>query len=174
MYKDELAKAMNLLAVDDRVLFLGQSVKYAGQTMTPTLRDVPASKKLELPIMEDAQLGLSIGLSLEGFVPVSLFSRFDFLILACNQLVNHLDKIEELSRGHFKPKVIIRTIVGSTKPLYPGPQHCQDHTEGLRRMLTNVDVVKLTMASEIVPAYTRALEREGSTLLVEEADRYND
>lgn len=173
-YRDEIVKAMSMLAEDGRVIFLGQSIKYPGHVMFNTLEDarVPVKKRVELPVFEDTQLGLSIGWTLEGFIPISIFPRMDFLIIACNQLVNHLDKIESMSQGQFKPKVIIRTMVGSTKPMNPGPQHCQDHSESLRLMLSNVDVVKLTKAEEIVPAYKQALESDRSSVLVEVADLY--
>lgn len=156
-----------MLAQDDRVMFLGQSIAYPGHIMFGTLENVPMSKRIELPVFEDAQLGICIGLALEGYIPVSIYPRMDFLVLAMNQLVNHLDKIEEISCGEFKPKVIIRTMVGSINPMHPGPQHCQDHTEALKLMLTNIDVVKLTRADEIVPAYLKALETYKSTILIE-------
>jgi len=171
-YRDELIKAMAMLARDDRVIFLGQCVAYPGSAIYGTLEKVPKSQRLELPVAEDMQLGMSTGLSLEGYIPVSIFPRLDFLILAANQLVNHLDKIEEMSCGQWKPKVIIRTMVGSVKPLYPGPQHCQDHTEALRCLVTNIDVVKLTESKQIVPAYRTALKSERSTILIEVADLY--
>ena len=38
-------------------------------------------------------MGMAIGLSLSGFIPVCCYPRFDFFILALNQAVNHLDKI---------------------------------------------------------------------------------
>lgn len=167
-YKEEICKAMRLLAEDDRVIFIGQNVVYSGAVaIHQTLEDIPASKKLELPVAEDMQMGLSIGLSLEGYIPVSIFPRMDFLIIAANQLVNHLDKIEEMSSGRFKPKVIIRTAIGSTQPLNPGLQHSQDHTAALEALLTNVDVVKLVESDRIVPAYQCALESDRSTILVE-------
>lgn len=166
-YKNEVTKAMTLLAKDKRVIFLGQSIAYPGHIMFGTLENVPMSKRIELPVFEDVQMGMSIGLALESYIPVSIYPRMDFLILAMNQLVNHLDKLEELSHGQFKPKVIIRTMVGSISPMTPGLQHCQDHTEALKCMLTNIDVVKLTRAEEIVPAYRKALESNKSTILIE-------
>lgn len=167
-YKRETVKAMNLLAEDERTIFIGQNVIYPGAiAIHKALKDIPTSKKLELPVVEDMQMGISIGLSLEGFIPVSIFPRMDFLIIAANQLVNHLDKIEEMSHSQFKPKVIIRTCIGSKKPLNPGPQHCQDHTEALKALLTNVDVVKLTEAEEILPVYKQALESEKSSIVIE-------
>lgn len=174
VYKDELTKAMKLLAKEKRVIFLGQNIVYPSSIMSSSLQDIPNSKKIELPLIEDAQIGMSIGLSLEGYIPVSIYPRIDFLIIATNQLVNHLDKIEEMSCGQFRPKVIVRTAIGSTKPLYPGIQHCSDYTEGLRHMLKNIDVIKLTKSRDIVPAYKHALERKDakSTILIEVADLY--
>ena len=173
-YKDELTKAMELLAKDKRVIFLGQNIVYPGSIMSSSLQKIPNSKKVELPLIEDAQMGMSIGLSLEGYIPVSIYPRIDFLIIATNQLVNHLDKIEEMSCGQFKPKVIIRTAIGSTKPLYPGLQHCSDYTKGLQSMLKKVEVIKLVKSKDIIPAYRYALKRKDSrsTLLIEVANFY--
>jgi len=171
-YRDELIKAMAMLAQDERVIFIGQCASYPGNAIYGTLERVPISKRLELPVAEEMQMGMSIGLSLEGYIPVSIFPRMDFLILATNQLVNHLDKIEKMSCGQWKPKVIIRTMVGSVKPLYPGTQHCQDHTAALRCLVTNIDVVKLTESKDIVPAYRAALKSERSTILIEMGDLY--
>lgn len=171
-YKEELTRSMEMLSSDPRVIFIGQSVKYGGQAMYPTLSRVKDSQKLELPIAEDMEMGMALGLSLEGFIPVALFTRFDFLLLACNQLINHLDKTADMSHNQFKSKVIIRTIIGSKYPLDAGPQHTGDYTDALRLMLKNIDVVKLTRTEDIVPAYKQALESERSTLLVEIADLY--
>ncbi len=167
-YKSEIIRAMQLLAKNEKTLFIGQNVIYSGAVdITGTLGNIPLSKRIEVPVFEDVQMGICNGLALEGYIPVSIFPRMDFLILAMNQLVNHLDKLGELSCGHLQPKVIIRTIVGTKEPLNPGPQHTQDHTEGLRCMLHNIDVVRLEKAEEIVPAYKRALASPRSTVLIE-------
>lgn len=175
-YADELAKAMKLLAEDEKTLFLGQSVAYPGSIMSSSLKEVSDAKKIELPLIEDVQMGMTIGLSLEGYLPVSIYPRMDFLMCAINQLVNHLDKLEEMSRGQFRPRAIIRTAIGSTTPLYPGIQHCSDYSEALKCMLKNVEVIKLTDGKSIVAAYKQALTRQDgkSTLLVEIADIYSN
>ena len=88
-------------------------------------------------------MGISIGMALNGYVPISCYPRFDFLILAMNQLVNHLDKIRKMSGGEMRPKVIIRTSIGSKIPLDGGPQHTQDYTKIFKQILTEVKVVYL-------------------------------
>ena len=172
-YREELFKAMDVLAQDDRTLFLGQCVVNSGTFMYHTLKNIPPSKRMEMPVFEDTQMGISIGLALAGYVPVSVFPRMDFLICATNQLANHLDKIAEMSSGQFNPKVIVRSAVGSTNPLFPGPQHCNDYCDSLRSSLRNVDVVQLREAAQIVPAYRQALDSPRSTVVIEYPDLYD-
>ncbi|MBM3233330.1 hypothetical protein FJZ18_04155 [Candidatus Pacearchaeota archaeon] len=172
-YFDELKKSMQFLAQDIRVIFVGQTVGYKGTAFFKTLEGISETQRLELPVFEDVQMGMTIGLSFEGYIPVSFFPRMDFMVLGFNQLVNHLDKMEEMSSGQFKPKIIIRTAIGSVKPLFPGPQHCQDHVDALKLMLKNVDVIKLTRKEDVFPAYQKALTSEKSTIIVELPDLYH-
>jgi len=164
-YKSEIIKSMNMLSEDEKVIFIGQNTEYG--RMYGTLSDIPMSKIKEMPIAEDMQMGISIGLALNGQVPVTIYERMDFLILALNQLINHLDKIEELSNGEFKPKVIIRTIVGSKKPLNPGLQHSQDYTELLKASIKNIDIYVLRHNKDIIDSYTKAIKSDKSSILIE-------
>ena len=177
-YFDEVVRGTAYWSNNSNVLFLGQSIAYPGNILFNTLdkAKVPMSQRLEVPVFEEVQMGMSTGLALEGIVPVSMFPRFDFLLCSLNQLVNHLDKFPDMSLGKICPKVIIKTIVGSTKPLHPGHQHCGDYTEGVKSMLKNVEVIKLEDDNEIFPVYQRALDRTDgkSTLIIEMADLYKD
>ncbi len=175
-YVTELTKAMKYLSEDPKTIFMGQAVAVPGTIMSPTLVDVPAEKKIELPVAEDMQMGMSLGWALNGFVPVSIFPRWNFMLLATGQLVNHLDKIKEMSRGGYQPKVIIRTGIGATGPLNPQCQHLGDFTDAIRLMLTNIEVIRLDEPEQIFPAYEKALNRTDgmSTIVVEWGDRYND
>jgi pyruvate/2-oxoglutarate/acetoin dehydrogenase E1 component len=175
-YFDELKRSMDYLAKDPRTLFLGQAVAYAGTAMTNTLKDVPRERLLEMPVDEDMQMGMTNGLALGGLVPVSIFPRWNFLLLAVNQLVNHLDKITQMSNGGYVPKAIIRTGIGSERPLHPQHQHVGDYTDAFRLMLRQVEVIRLDEPEQIFPAYQKALERTDgkSTLIVEYGDYYSE
>ncbi len=83
-YRDALHDAMTMLAEDKRVVFLGQGVKYPGTFMSTTLQRVPDAQRIELPVMEEAQLGMSIGMALSGLIPVSVYPRWNFFLLAAN------------------------------------------------------------------------------------------
>jgi pyruvate/2-oxoglutarate/acetoin dehydrogenase E1 component len=165
---------MELLAQDSRTLFLGQAVKVAGTAMRETLKGVDQGKLIELPVEEEFQLGLSIGLAFRGHIPISVFPRWNFLLLATNQIVNHLDKLAELTGLSVPPKVIIRTGIGSTNPLHPGPQHTGDFTEAFRLMCKNIDIVRLDKKENIYDTYKHALMREDgvSSLIIEWSDKY--
>jgi len=167
---------MEWLAKKDDTIFLGQSVSYSGNAIFNTLKTISNDKKIETPVFEELQMGLSTGLALEGFVPITCYPRFDFLLLACNQLVNHLDKMDFMSKGMMKPRVIIRTSIGAKKPLDGGIQHTQDHTDAFQNLLKNVNVILLNKSEEIFPAFEFAYERKDSksTLIIEWGDNYND
>ena len=170
MYFQELTRAMTMLGEHPDTIFVGQQARYDGQRMHASLAGVPMDKRIEMPVVENFQLGFCTGLSLEGFLPVSIFPRWDFLIIAADQLVNHLDKIEELS--DFRPKVIIRTAVGGKHPLDPGPQHTQNHTQGMRYILKHIPIEELRREDQIYDAYKWALGAKHSTILVEYMEAY--
>jgi len=173
-YKDELIRAMNWLGEKEDTFFIGQAVAYSGHAISSTLDKVPQTKRHEMPVAEELQMGMSTGLALEGFVPITVYPRFDFFILTCNQLVNHLDKMREMSKGEKTPRVIIRVSIGAKKPLDAGVQHTQNHTEAFKGMLTEVDVVLLEEPEQIFPSFQHAYERQDSksTLIIEYGEYY--
>ena len=163
---NRVVEAMTWLSEQPDTLFLGQSVEYPGAKTYSSLEGVPPEKRLELPVAESLQLGISIGLSLEGFIPVSIFPRINFLLCAIDQLINHLDKLPLFS--DYRPKVIIRTTIGGKSPLDAGPQHTGDYTEAIFRMLETVKMVICAEEDDALKIYQEAyLRRPGSTLVVE-------
>ena len=175
-YFEELKKSMEWLAEREDTYFIGQAVEVPGTAMFNTLKDIDLKKKLELPVFEDTQLGMSIGLSLTGKRVISIFPRWNFLICATNQLISHLDKLPVITEGEITPNIIIRTSVGSERPLFPGYQHIGNMSEAYRKMLTTVEIIELKESEQIYEAYKKAYERKDgkSTILVEFGDFYNE
>ena len=175
-YFDELKRSMEMLAEHSDTLFLGQAVDCAGTAMSNTLKDVAGDKKLELPVCEDLQMGITNGLALAGKIPVSIFPRWNFLLYAVNQLVNHTDKFNVMVGKNLKSKMIIRTGVGSQRPLHPQFQHIGDFTDAFKKMTTTIEIIRLKEPKNIFPAYKKALTRKDrkNTILVEYGDYYNE
>lgn len=169
-YKGELTAAMESLAEDPLVRFIGYGL-INGAAMG-TLKNVPMSQRVETPVAENLMVGLAIGMSLKGLKPVVFIERADFVLNALDAIVNHLDKAEQISHGEFKPHIILRIVVGNkTKPLFTGATHTQDMTEALRELVT-FPVVQLTNPAVIRAQYKAAhamLDRR-STALIEYKD----
>ncbi len=175
-YFDELKRTMEWLAEQSQTLFLGQTVAGPGTFMFQTLRDLSPEKTLEMPINESFQMQFTLGLALDGYVPISVYPRQNFLLLATSDMVNMLDRIPAMTDNQVLPKVIIRVASGPYKPVHPGHQHIGNYAEGFRKMFSWIEVVELEEPEEIFPAYKYAFEREDnkSTLLIEHGNYYND
>ena len=171
-YKEELIKSMKWLGEKENTLFLGQATLFSGHAISGTLTEVPKEKLIELPVMEEVPMGMCAGLSLEGYVPISIYPRFNFMMLSINQLVNHIDTMREMSKGELVPRVIVRVAVGAKKPLDGGSQHTQDFTESIKNMLNDTVVVELKEPEQIFQSFKDAYNRNGSTVLIEWGDYY--
>ena len=156
-YKDELIRSMEWLSEKDNTIFLGHSVSYSGNAIFNTLKTLPEDKRIELPVFEEIQMGMSTGMALEGYVPISCYPRFDFLLRSMDALVNHLDKFQVMTENNWKPKVILRTSIGSTNPLNGGVQHTQDYTKQFKEMLTEVEVVMLDKTEDIFTEFQKGV-----------------
>ena len=175
-YFNELKKSMNYLSKNKKTIFIGQAVEVPGTAMSNTLKEVKKNKLIEFPVAEEMQMGMTIGLALNGHIPISIYPRWNFLLLAMNQLVNHLDKVNVMSNNNFKVKAIIRTGIGSQRPLHPQYQHIGDFTNEVRKMSSTLDVIRLKEPKDIFKSYKKALNRNDgkSTILVEYGDYYNE
>jgi pyruvate/2-oxoglutarate/acetoin dehydrogenase E1 component len=171
-YTDEIVKAMSMLADNPKTIFIGQAVEYEGTGLYDSLSHLHKNKRMELPVAEYLQSGLANGMAIEGLIPVSTYPRWNFLLMGTDQIVNHLDKFKSMSNGKLTPKVIIRVAVGSEQPVDPQCQHKGNFAEAFRNMTINTEIIELIEPEDILPAYTKALNRKDNinTILVEFSD----
>jgi pyruvate/2-oxoglutarate/acetoin dehydrogenase E1 component len=173
MYKDSLTNAMTKLGEMDNTVFLGQQILFPGNPMSGTLINVPKEKMIELPVMEDSQMGMSLGMAMTGKFVITFYPRWDFLICAANQLVNHVDKIELMSNGQWKPNIIIRVAKGSEIPLNPGPQHRGNYFNEFQSITQTIKFFDCLTVDDIENAYNHAINEGGITLINEYPEKYN-
>ena len=171
-YNNELKRAMNWIAAQENTVIIGQAVCYAGTGCYESLTEVPSNRKMEFPVAENFQIGVSIGMAINGLIPVSVVPRWNFLLCATDQIVNHLDKMILMSDGQCNPKVIIRVAVGSENPVDPQDQHKGNFTNAFRLMCKTIEFIEVKEPGEILPAYQKAYSREDgkSTVIVEFPD----
>jgi pyruvate/2-oxoglutarate/acetoin dehydrogenase E1 component len=177
-YKDAITASMAMLGKDPLSRFIGYGLTRpasAGRAAgaAGTLVGVPMEQRIETPVAENLMAGLAIGLSLKGYKPVVFYERCDFVINALDAIVNHADKLREMSRGQFNPAIIFRVVVGNyAKPLFTGITHTRNHAEAVRH-LVSFPVIELTAAEKIESIYCKAKSDQDagtSTMLVELKD----
>lgn len=170
-YKIALTEVMSDLAKLDNTIFIGQQIVFAGNPMSTTLGDVPKEKMIELPVMEETQMGMGLGLAMTGKTVISFYPRWDFLISAANQLINHVDKYELMTGKTVN--MLIRVGKGSDVPLDPGHQHKANYIEQFRAMCPNIKVHNLQTADDVRSYYKNAIKEGGVHILAEYPQLYN-
>ncbi len=166
-YQEAITQAMTDLGKEGAI-FIGYSVG-KGDAMG-TLKHVPADQKIETPVAENLMMGLAIGMSLEGFIPVIFFERHDFMFVAMDAIGNHMDKIERLSHGEYKVPVIIRAMTADAGPFYSGLTHSQDLTKMLRETVS-FPVIDPETGSDVLKAFRGAKESRRPAIIIERKSR---
>ena len=170
-YKIALTNAMSDLAKLDETIFIGQQIIYAGNPMSTTLTEVPKEKMIEVPVMEETQMGMSLGLAIVGKTVISFYPRWDFVISAANQLINHVDKYE-LMTGK-KVNILIRVGKGANIPLDPGHQHKANYINEFKSMCPNIEIHDLKTWQDVELSYNYAIKEGGIHILAEYPELYN-
>ena len=167
-YKEAVITSMNNLA-SEGAIFIGYNVKY-GDAMG-TLKDVPQDQKIETPVAENLMTGIAIGMSFEGFKPVLYFERHDFMLVAADAIINHIDKIERISHGEFNVPLIIRAVTADAGPFYSGITHSQDFTE-LFRKAVSFPVLDPLNGDDVMQAFNGAKTSQRPMMIIERKSRY--
>jgi pyruvate/2-oxoglutarate/acetoin dehydrogenase E1 component len=171
-YKEQLTESMTILGQREDTIFIGQQIVWAGNPMSGTLINVPKEKMIEMPVMEDSQMGMSLGLSLSGKFVITFYPRWDFLICASNQLISHVDKIKLMSNNEWNPNMIIRVGKGSDKPIDPGHQHKGNYLEEYKSLCKNIEFHDLKTSSDVELTYKYVTKEGGIHVLVEYPELY--
>jgi len=162
-FKQAINDAMTEIGTTNSV-FIGYNV--ANGDAMGTLKGVDKSKKIETPVAENLMTGLGIGMSFEGFRPVIYYERHDFMLVAADAIVNHINHIERISHGEYKVPVILRSVVADSGPFYSGPTHSQDFTEGFKKLVLFPIYVPSTGAEASI-AYKKAMLSSRPCMIVE-------
>ena len=166
-YRDDIIKAMDFISEQKDTMFIGNGL-LNGDRIYGTLNNVPLIRCSEMPVAENLKMGMSIGIALCGFRPVVIFPRMDFMLIASDQIINHLCLWPKMSGGQFNLPVIIRCIVGSQDSKFDvGLQHKKDFSTLFEPYMKVVRLEK-----DILQAYQEAYQSNEPTMLVEYKDSY--
>ncbi len=154
-YIEAARESMDMLAKQG-FYFVGYNVLNNGAY--GTLTTVPEEQLVETPVAENLMAGLAMGMTLEGFRSVLFFERHDFIFNAFDAIVNHMDKIEQLSDNQYKFPVIVRAVAGSVKPFYAGITHTSNLAPHIN-CLVKMPVVAPVNVDFLMASYKAAIQQ---------------
>ena len=120
---DAMVEAM---ASDDKVFCYGLGVDDPKRIFgtTNNLKERFGSNRVfDVPTAENALMGIGVGAALGGYRPVFVNQRFDFILLAMDQIVNAAAKWRYMFGGQNKVPMVLRAVVG--RGWGQGPTHSQ-------------------------------------------------
>jgi 2-oxoisovalerate dehydrogenase E1 component beta subunit len=139
-----MAQAINralhdAMEADDRVLIFGEDVGKLGGVfrVTDALQDTFGEERVyDTPLAESGIIGTAIGLAMYGYRPVPEMQFDGFTYPAFEQIVSHLAKMPNRSRGTVKLPVTIRIPfgggIGAVEHHSESPEAYWAHTAGLK------------------------------------------
>jgi len=167
-YKEAISQSMQEIAKKNGV-FIGYNVKN-GNAMG-SLTKINEEQKIETPVAENLMVGLAIGMSFENYRPVVYFERHDFMLVAADAIINHVNHIERISHGEYKCPVIFKTVVADTGPFYSGPTHSQNFTEGFKKMVS-FPIYIPENGQEVLNCYKKAIYSSRPSMIVEMKSKF--
>ncbi len=138
-----LAQAINAaltdaMEADDRVLVLGEDVGRLGGVFRVTdglQARFGEDRCIDTPLAESGIIGTAIGLAMYGYRPVAEMQFDGFSYPAFEQLVSHLAKLRNRSRGTLRLPVTVRIPygggIGAVEHHSESPESYWVHTAGL-------------------------------------------
>ncbi|MBI4259018.1 MAG: alpha-ketoacid dehydrogenase subunit beta [Actinobacteria bacterium] len=103
------------MKADDRVVVLGEDVGARGGVFRATadfLQEFGEMRVIDTPLAESSIVGVAIGMSLHGLLPVAEIQFADFIHPAYDQIVSEAARIRYRSNGDFGCPIVIRAPYG--------------------------------------------------------------
>ncbi|MBS3106759.1 alpha-ketoacid dehydrogenase subunit beta [Candidatus Woesearchaeota archaeon] len=148
MAKLTMVQALNqamdqVLAKDKRALILGEDVGVDGGVFRVTdglIKKYP-NQVFDTPLSESAIVGASIGLAINGLKPIAEIQFMGFYLPAFNQIVAHLARYRNRTRGTVNLPVVIRI------PCHGGIRALEHHSEATEALLAQIPGLTVVMPS---------------------------
>jgi len=144
------AALRDALAADPRVLVYGEDVGTLGGVFRVTdglQAEFGAERVFDTPIAEAAMAGAAVGLSLGGWRPVVEMQFDGFSYPALDQVISHVAKYRERTRGRVEMPITIRI------PSFGGIRGKEHHGESPETYYVHTAGLKVVVPSTALDAY---------------------
>lgn len=135
---------------DEAVIVLGQDVGANGGVFRATAglqARFGGDRVQDTPLAEATIAGLSVGMATQGLKPVAEIQFMGFMYPALDQIVNHMTRMRNRTRGRLTCPVVIRMPHGGG---IHAPEH---HSESTESMLCHIPGLRVVCPSSPARAY---------------------
>lgn len=129
---------------DKSIVVFGEDVGFVGGVFRTTAglqAKFGIERVFDTPIAEAAIVGSSIGMAINGLKPVVEIQFSGFMFPAYNQIVTHLARYRNRSRGSYNLPVVVRMPYGG------GVRALEHHSESLEVLFASIPGLKLVVPS---------------------------
>jgi pyruvate dehydrogenase E1 component beta subunit len=124
---------------------------------------------MDTPLAESGLVGAAIGMAAFGLRPVAEIQFMGFIYPAFNQIISHVARLRNRSRGRFTVPLVIRTPYGAgVKAL----EHHSESTEALFCQIPGLTVVVPSTPYEAKGLLTAAIRSEDPVIFLEPSRLY--
>jgi len=146
MAKLNMVEALNLalreeLERDSRVIIFGEDVGKEGGVFRVTdglQKKFGAERVIDTPLAELAISATALGMAIYGLRPIGEIQFEGFLYPCLDQIINHIGRMRNRSRGRFTCPLVIRAPYGGG---IHAPEHHSDSPEALLAHMPGIKVV---------------------------------
>ena len=127
-----------------RVMLLGEDVGKEGGVFRVTAglqKKFGKERVVDTPLAEAGIIGTSIGLSVNGFIPVAEIQFSGFIYPGFNQIISHAARLRNRSRGRFTCPLVIRS------PYSGGIRALEHHSESMEALYAHIPGIKVVIPS---------------------------
>jgi pyruvate/2-oxoglutarate/acetoin dehydrogenase E1 component len=125
---------------------------------------------MDMPAAENGMTGVAIGTAIAGMRPVMVHQRFDFALLAVEQLVNQAAKWHYTFDGQMRVPLVVRMLVG--RGWGQGPQHSQSLHSWFAH-IPGLNVVLPSSPADAKGLLLTAIEDDNPVIFIEHRWLYN-
>jgi pyruvate dehydrogenase E1 component beta subunit len=149
MAKKNMVEAINAglmeeMERDPSVMVLGEDVGREGGVFRVTdglQAKFGSDRVVDTPLAESGIVGVAFGLAVKGLKPVAELQFMGFLPPALDQLISHISRIRNRSRGRYTAPMVIRMPYGGG---IHAPEH---HSESMEAILAHIPGIKVVIPS---------------------------
>jgi pyruvate dehydrogenase E1 component beta subunit len=132
------------MARDDRVVVLGEDVGRDGGVFRATeglFGRFGPERVMDTPLAESGAIGAAIGMAALGLRPVPEIQFMGFIYPAFNQIVSHVARLRNRTRGRFTAPLVIRTPYGA------GVRALEHHSESTEALFCHIPGLTVVVPS---------------------------